>query len=448
MLSLEKEILDLINQSIRVTRAQPLFLGGTTASGGGSGAPAAGTIGQLTQTRVTYDLSEDEDNTVPASGASLLHNLNRIRYRIAQIEASGVSSSGTFLGLSDSPDSYIGQAGKSVVVNATEDGLEFTTVSGGVGDIAFTDLTDAPSTYSGQAGKSVVVNNTENGLEFTTISGGTGASAFTDLTDVPTTYSGQAGNMLVVKATEDGLEFVTSTTSSGTTINYEELDSQVDGVEDHFYTTYTIESGSIQVFYNGLLQNTSSYVVDVDGVGFVLDFVPASGDGLSTVYWISASGGTPTPPAEEYQTPEYSHTGGTGDRRSIITLTTNIVMGGGGDYLQQIDGSFADWSQFTVQSSVGKHITFNFGAKKLITESKHYQPNSSSHGIWEWQGSNDGVDYTPIGADFTFGGEATQVMTSMSENTTGYQYYRIYGISGTMSLVYSREFEFKIGGLL
>ncbi len=104
-----------------------------------------------------------------------------------------------------------GAAGKMLVVNGTEDGLEFDDVpsGGGGGAESFTDLDDVPAAYTGQAGKMLVVNGTEDGLEFDDVpsGGGGGAESFTDLDDVPADYTGQAGKMLVVNGTEDGLEF-------------------------------------------------------------------------------------------------------------------------------------------------------------------------------------------------------------------------------------------------
>lgn len=41
-------------------------------------------------------------------------------------------------------------------------------------DYSFGELTDAPKSYTGQAGKAVTVNASENGLEFTALSGGSG----------------------------------------------------------------------------------------------------------------------------------------------------------------------------------------------------------------------------------------------------------------------------------
>ena len=78
---LEYKILDLIRYTtdMKMLSGTKLYLGGTTSSGGGSGGPPGGFIGQLPQTRVTFDLSESSSALVPDSGMSLVHNLNRIR---------------------------------------------------------------------------------------------------------------------------------------------------------------------------------------------------------------------------------------------------------------------------------------------------------------------------------------------------------------------------------
>lgn len=66
-----------------------------------------------------------------------------------------------FLSLTDTPDSFSGQANKYVRVNSSETALEFITLT-----LTFLALTDTPSSYSGQAGKSARVNSSENALEF------------------------------------------------------------------------------------------------------------------------------------------------------------------------------------------------------------------------------------------------------------------------------------------
>lgn len=67
----------------------------------------------------------------------------------------------TFLGLTDTPSSYSGQAGKYPRVNALENALEFIALT-----LTFLGLTDTPASYSGQAGKFPRVNTLENALEF------------------------------------------------------------------------------------------------------------------------------------------------------------------------------------------------------------------------------------------------------------------------------------------
>jgi len=125
-------ILQAIENAVRTVKAAPLILGATAS---GFGGPIGGFVGYLPQTRVSYDPIEDATLFTPVSGMSLLDNLNHIRYRISQVEASGVGAI-TFLELTDTPDTYVGEAGKSVVVNPTEDGLIFSTISGGSGSIA------------------------------------------------------------------------------------------------------------------------------------------------------------------------------------------------------------------------------------------------------------------------------------------------------------------------
>jgi hypothetical protein len=65
--------------------ARPLYLGGVSGSGGGGGGPIGGFIGQLPQTKVSYDTDEFALITTPES-SSILDNLNHIRYRLSGLE--------------------------------------------------------------------------------------------------------------------------------------------------------------------------------------------------------------------------------------------------------------------------------------------------------------------------------------------------------------------------
>ena len=84
--SFEATILNSVRTIDRLYKAKPLFLGGVTGSGGGVGSPTGGFVGYLPQSRVAFDLSEVASSGIPASGQSLLDNLNRIRYELSTLE--------------------------------------------------------------------------------------------------------------------------------------------------------------------------------------------------------------------------------------------------------------------------------------------------------------------------------------------------------------------------
>ena len=266
----EEQLLSYLENFRQQIQSRPLNLGGISGSGGGSGGPPGGFVGQLPQIRVSFDSTEDETLSIPSSGQSLLDNLNRIRYRIKQIEttlsggfalsvqesntpvASNVLTidfingivndvgnneveiyiprSGTpassFYDLDDVPHFYTGNAGKILVVNSSEDGLEYINRS-------FINLIDTPSTYSGSANKILKVNSAENSVEFTplklidlfdtpnsysaglflrsTVSGfilDSASTAFTNLSDTFSDYTGRGGEFLVVRLDETGIETV------------------------------------------------------------------------------------------------------------------------------------------------------------------------------------------------------------------------------------------------
>jgi len=105
---LEREFYQAFENLKRQILAQPLNLGGIMASGGGTGGPPGGFLGQLPQYRITFDESELAEWDLPLaetelpSGLSLLTNLNRIRYRLQNLEENGTASSGITIIDSDS----------------------------------------------------------------------------------------------------------------------------------------------------------------------------------------------------------------------------------------------------------------------------------------------------------------------------------------------------------
>ncbi len=98
----------------------------------------------------------------------------------------------TFVSLTDTPSSYTGSEGQFLAVKADGSGLEF--VSAAV----------FPS-YASNAGKSLVVNATEDGVEWADIDT---SVSFLEVSDTPSSYSGQSGKLVAVNATEDGIEFI------------------------------------------------------------------------------------------------------------------------------------------------------------------------------------------------------------------------------------------------
>jgi hypothetical protein len=92
----EYVVMDMIEAAARNSRVLPTVLGGFTGPGGGIGGPPGGFIGQLSQSHVTYDTTEAATLDTPASGMSLVDNLNHIRYRIGVVE-SGVAATVTVI---------------------------------------------------------------------------------------------------------------------------------------------------------------------------------------------------------------------------------------------------------------------------------------------------------------------------------------------------------------
>lgn len=173
----------------RTISVQPLNLGGVTSVSGGAGGPPGGFIGKLPQTRITYDQTEAAiigyqlEGAVDISGvivsASLVDNLNHIRYKVAVLEGGG----GLGIRVEDSGN----LVASGIIVLDFNDNLDVTDMGSGevkidanIGAITFVDLSDTPGSYTGHSLKVVRVNGGESGLEFSTISGITDGHAIQD----------------------------------------------------------------------------------------------------------------------------------------------------------------------------------------------------------------------------------------------------------------------------
>lgn len=149
--------------------------------------------------------------------------------------------------------------------------------------------------------------------------------------------------------------------------------------------------------------------------------------------------------------PDYGNPGGTGDRTALITVTQDASESLLRDYtgmgvLVNGDTTSEVQTYFHGSSLNGTlWIRFDFGSPKLINEARYYQANASAQGNWQWQGSANATDWTDLGNSFALGGTATQTLTSLSDNSASYRYYRLQGVSGsTSSSPWVFEFEFKL----
>jgi hypothetical protein len=111
--------------------------------------PVVAQIGSLPQAASAVEiLTQTLENYLARMKTAICQDFNEI-----------VIEAGSFLSLTDTPDTYAGAVGELVRVNGTETGLIFS-------DLSFLELSDTPSTYAAQAGKVAVVNPGETGLIF------------------------------------------------------------------------------------------------------------------------------------------------------------------------------------------------------------------------------------------------------------------------------------------
>lgn len=151
--------------------------------------------------------------------------------------------------------------------------------------------------------------------------------------------------------------------------------------------------------------------------------------------------------------PAYANTGGTGDRRSMITITatTGLFDLAQGAVANLINGSAANDSTnsavFTNGIAVsGKRIRLDFGAgaSKVLTAFRWKQQLTTTHGSWHVEASNDDESMTALTTTATLGGSTSQEI-AFAGNLTGYRYYYLVGDSGTASnATYINEIELKI----
>jgi hypothetical protein len=219
-MSYETTLIDYINLIERSANLRPLILGGVSSTGGGEGGPPGGFIGYLPQWRIAYDETEDATLATVESGASLLDNLNHIRYLIATV--SGGGGVGHIIqddGVSQTQRSKLNFTG--VIVSVIDDPannatiVNFTTGSGS-GDVSgpATNNADYLPQWNGANSKLL-----KNGLAVVTTIGNPGAD-----TNIPTeqavreviaTISGGGGGDVTGPSSAVGDNFASFNSTTG-----------------------------------------------------------------------------------------------------------------------------------------------------------------------------------------------------------------------------------------
>lgn len=143
-----------------------------------------------------------------------------------------------------------------------------------------------------------------------------------------------------------------------------------------------------------------------------------------------------------YLNPAYANEFGTGERRFCdLLISTDISQANVSSML--IDGLQAN-GYWWFGGQTGRQLTFQFPYAVRITEVTWYQDSAGGHGVWKWQGSDDGSSWADVSAPFTLGASATDVH-DLSGNAAHHTYYRLQQVSGSTSAgPYIREVEFKI----
>ena len=225
-------------------------------------------------------------------------------------------------------------------------------VSGGAS--AFTDLTDVPHTYTGQSGKAAVVNGTEDGLVFATVTG-TDEKVKYDASDPTAGYvadkivagtginiaegTGANENKLVVtNSAPDQTVSITGTGSATVTGTYPDFTIDVTSSGgDMLASVYDPAGGSQQVAFNGQLVDYVSYTNSTQDVNlgtWHLDFLNTGIVGpTSGVRWFDGSG--------------------TNIQGQIEVINNNLIFQTIGDKRQSLNFDLTNDNSYTFQDASG-----------------------------------------------------------------------------------------------
>jgi hypothetical protein len=205
-MSYETQIFAILENLRRDIKTQPLILGSSPTTSGTGGGPPGGIIGHLRQDKVSFDVIEAEDFAIPASGMSLVTNLNRIRYRISQLEDNPVAVNITVLENGTIVSSGVEQINfvNASVVETVPGSVTVTCSGTGGGSLTIEEADGTPSVAAVTKIKVANGSLTDNGAGVVTIA--TGGGGTITLKEVDGTPSISATTIVVPNGslTDDG----------------------------------------------------------------------------------------------------------------------------------------------------------------------------------------------------------------------------------------------------
>ena len=227
-------------------------VGSTGGAGGGSPiwGNLTGTLSNQTDLQVALDTKANTTHTHTIENVTGLQTA--LNSKVDKVVGKGLSTNDLTNELKEQYDQAV--TNKHTHINKTlldsiidtglgtkylSDNGTYKEVQGGSGVDTFVELTDTPNSYIGQEGKFVRVNPTATALEFIEGSGSGGVASFTQLNDVPYSYIGQANKFVQVKSDESGLEFLSHTIPTKTSDLTNDSNFVVDSSYVHTDNNYT-----------------------------------------------------------------------------------------------------------------------------------------------------------------------------------------------------------------
>jgi len=143
----------------------------------------------------------------------------------------------------------------------------------------------------------------------------------------------------------------------------------------------------------------------------------------------------------------YGNSGGSGDRASIITVTSNHSFSDGAGLPGFVDGDLRDAyaTKFSGVWVADDYIRFDFGADngRIIDALLWTQAGAFSHGTWKILGSYDASTWTELKSAFTLGGAINQEIVLSGAGQ--YRYYELRAVSpGVDTTTFLTEVLFRV----